>query len=178
MNHRLVIDPGHGGRAPGLVREVGGKKLVEAEANLQSALTLKYILKDVFGFPYDILLTRTENKTISWGSRMIPATLSVAIHYDIDNGGIPIYYQKGRCDSFYVAERLRILTGYKHPVWSTRRAAHTGGRLYIDDAKHPFVLWEVDQLINYEDSREWRVKKFTPIAKAIVEVFNDLVRGL
>lgn len=170
----LVIDPGHGGKYPGVVRESDGFR--EADATLATALTLKWLLKRL-GAPFSIMLTRTEDKTIPFSARVVPATLSISIHYDIPNGAKPIYHQKGRETSYYVAERLRLLTERQHPVWSTEAAAHTGGRLYIDDAKHEMVLLEVDTIDNYQDDRDYRIEKMLPVAGALMVIMDEIKDG-
>ena len=169
----LVIDPGHGGKHSGVVREDG---LREADATLATALTLKWLLVRMEA-PFGIMLTRTEDKSIPFSARVVPATLSVSLHYDIPNGAKPIYHQKDRLTSYYVAERIRLLTGKQHPVWSTEAAAHTGGRLYIDDAKHEMVLVEVDTIDKYVDDPDYRVEKMLPLAGALMVVMDEIKDG-
>ena len=95
--------------------------------------------------------------------------------YDIPRGAAPIYYQKGRCDSYYVARRIRVLAAPDKPLWSTEMARWT--RLFIDDAQHPAILYEVDTLDNYRDDREYRLEKMRPLARALVEVMRDIQLG-
>ncbi len=177
MEPLLVIDPGHGGKSTGVVYN----DIAEKDAALELALTLKYVLKEQLGFPYDVHLTRTDDRQIPWSARLVPATLAIAVHYDIPRGGMPIYYQQGRCDSFFVAEMLRLGTGRRNPVWSTREAVHTGRRLYIDDARHPFALWEadtIDHVVMGEDGKEYRLSLAQPMALALAEAMHVLVHGL
>jgi len=168
---RLVIDPGHGGKYPGVVHN----GIAEKEANLATALTLKHVLINELGAPFEIVLTRAVDGFTPFHRRTgIPGTLFFSVHYDIPNGASPIYHKKHDCLSCYVAQRLSRLTGRKHPVWSTSMAAHTGGRLYIDDAKYPAVLWEVAPIDMYQDSKEFRLKVVRPMAKALMEVMHEL----
>ena len=168
---RLVIDPGHGGDKPGVVFN----NLREADATLATALTLKYVLAEELNAPFEIAMTRAQDVFTPFNRRTgIPATLLISIHYDIEWGAKPMYWQQGRCDSYYVARRLVTITGFEHPLWETKRAAHTGGRLYIDDANHPAVLWEVDTINHYEDSKEYRLSRARPMAKALIEVMEEL----
>ena len=169
----LVIDPGHGGKYSGVVREDGFR---EADANLKTALTLKWLLKRMKA-PFGIMLTRIDDKTIPFSARVVPATLSLSLHYDIPNGAKPIYHQQGRQTSYYVAERLRLLTGRKHPVWSTEAAVHTGGRLYIDDAHHEMVLLEVDTIDQYQDDPDYRIEQMLPVAGALMVIMDEIKDG-
>jgi len=177
VEHRLVIDPGHGGRSAGVVYG----DVVEKDAALEMALTLKHVLVHELEFPFDIHMTRTGDRDVRWSERLVPATLSVAVHFDIPHGGMPIYYQQGRCESYFIAEYLRLFTNKRNPVWSTREAVHTGRKLYIDDARHPFVLWEADTIDHVklgEDGREYRLALARPMAQAIVNAFYMLMHGL
>ena len=173
---KLVIDPGHGGRATGVVyNRDDGSILVEKEANLATALTLKHVLIHEFGAAFDIELTRTTDEDTPFHARTKrPADLLVSIHYDAPWGRRVIYHQQYRCPSCYVAQRLNVVTGDEYAIWSTTEAAHTGGRLYIDDAKHLAVLVEVDRISDYRDSREYRLARTRPLAKAIMEVMSDI----
>lgn len=166
---KLVLDPGHGMPHPGVVYN----GVTEADANLAIALAIKWVLRNEIGVDFDIELTRTDKEFVPfhWRTNM-PADLMVSIHHDIPRGAAPIYHQRCRAKSAYIAYRLRLLTGARHPVWSTSQAAHTGGRLYIDDAKHPAVLWEVSTIDRYKDDREYRLSVARPIAKAIAEVMK------
>lgn len=171
MKKRLVIDPGHDGKAVGVVHD----GVMEKDATLATALTLKWVLVNELDVDFDVILTRTDDRPTPLHRRIaIPATLFFSVHYDIPHGGKPIYHQKRCGPSTYVAYRLSILTGGEHPVWSTRQAAHTGGRLFIDDAHHPAVLWEVDTIDKYRPEREYRLMKARPMARALVEVMKDL----
>jgi len=168
---RLVIDPGHGHPYTGVVYE----DKVEADAAFELAKTLKWVLLEELNVGFKVLLTRTDGMFVPFHKRTgIPADLLLSIHFDIPNGGMPIYYQQCRDDSAYVAHRLRILTGNRNPVWSTKRAAHQGGRLYIDDAHHVAVLWEADTIDNYKHTKEYRLSLARPMAKAVQEVMNEL----
>ncbi len=168
---RLVIDPGHGLPYTGVVHG----DIIEADAALALALTLKWVLKDQMGVDFDIVMTRYDRDFVPFHRRTsIPATLLFAIHFDIPHGGMPIYYQQCRDDSAYVAHRLRIMTGGRNPVWSTKQAAHTGGRLYIDDAKHPAVLWEADTIDRYRDDKNYRIELAVPMARALANVMGEL----
>ena len=76
---RIVIDPGHGGIQPGAVAKSG---LTEKEIALDVALRLKRLLRDS---PYEILLTRESDRTMSLEKRVAfanekKADLFVSIH--------------------------------------------------------------------------------------------------
>ena len=166
---RLVIDPGHGGKYPGVVYN----GLREADATLATALTLKYVLVNELSAPFDVVMTRTKDDVVPLHQRtQIPATLMVSLHYDIPNGAKPIYHQK-RCGvSAYVAYRLHYSVFGEHPVWPTTKARFT--RLYIDDAEHPAILVEVDTINNYQDSAEYRLAKMRKLATELVSIMKTL----
>ena len=175
---RLVIDPGHGGSRPGVVmKDDDGNILVrEADAALHTALTLKWVLLNEIGVPFDVVLTRNRDEWVPFARRTnTHGDLFVALHYDIPNGAKPIYYQARGGISRCIAGVLRILTGKEHPLWSTRMATHVGGRLYIDDVHYPAVLVEVDTIDNYKDDKEYRLGKMRPLAHALTEVMNEVV---
>ena len=175
---RLVIDPGHGGSRPGVVLKDNGGKVVirEADAALHTALTLKWVLLNELEVPFDVVLTRNEDVWVPFHRRTNTyGDLFVAVHYDIPHGGKPIYYQARGDVSKCVAGFVNALSGNEHPLWSTRRAAHVGGRLYIDDVHYPAILVEVDTIDNYKDNREYRLAKVRPLAKALKEVMNALL---
>jgi len=178
---KLVIDPGHGGHAPGVVVKdsTGRVVLKESDANLATALTLKWVLVNEMAAPFEVVLTRSTDEFVPLHRRAVmTGDLMVSLHYDIPNGGAPIYYQR-RCGvSAYVAYRANVLTGWRKPVWSTYEAVHTGRRLYIDDAKHPAILVEVDTIDKYVDSKEYRLSKMRPLAKSIIDIMNEFKSGL
>lgn len=168
---RLVIDPGHGYPYTGVVYD----GIVEADAAFALSKTLKWVLVEELKVGFDVIMTRYDESFVPFHKRTnMPATLLFSVHFDIPNGGMPIYFQQGRDDSAYVAHRLRILTDGRNPVWSTTRAAHQNGRLYIDDALHPAVIWEADTIDRYKDDKEYRLSLARPMANALIEVVHDL----
>jgi len=62
--HRIVIDPGHGGKDPGAI---GAGGLMEKDIVLAVALDLRDVLKEKYGF--EVLLTREKDEFLSLEER-------------------------------------------------------------------------------------------------------------
>lgn len=69
---RIVIDPGHGGEQPGAISTSG---LMEKDVTLDIALRLRRLME---GSPYEVLMTREADKTVSLADRVAFANTSKA----------------------------------------------------------------------------------------------------
>ena len=90
----VMIDPGHGGSAPG--NSSGG--MIEKDYNLNTSLaTTEYLRSKGF----NVIMTRDTDKTLSLGNRTalsnsLKPDLFTSIHYNASNGsgnGVEIYYK-------------------------------------------------------------------------------------
>lgn len=160
---RIFIDPGHGGvwrpnppkGDPGVVSPDGKK--IESNYTWLYSLKLREILSNA-GF--DVVLTREHNEhTITNRTRgTTPEDLFISIHFDtyLPGGRKMIYYAGLKNDSeskrFARVMDEYLKTGNIQPSTNSRF-----GRLYIDDAKCPAILIEVDKITDADDSEETMV---------------------
>lgn len=163
---RLFIDPGHGGHDPGTVSPDGVR---ESDAALATGLTLKWLTARR-GMPvllsrstdvYPGLTTRTR-AAAEWG-----ADVFVSVHYDSPGGRSLLYYSAAadrRNDSERLARRMAVILG----VPAVPSVQSRFGRLYIDDARMPALVWEVDPITAYEDDRGYRLWRTTALLTALV----------
>lgn len=157
----IVIDPGHGGRDSGTFH---GRQ-TEKAANLAMALTLKALLVDA---GYDVELTRAGDFYPSWPERTHPRgeALFLSVHFNMPHSYACVYHQQRGGRSQGLAEILAAACGMRaDKVWSTTRSRF--GRLYIDDVKATAVMFEVDSIERYQDTKEYRLSKAVPAVKAI-----------
>ena len=106
--HRVVIDPGHGGKDPGAIGPRGTK---EKDVSLQIAKKLALTLKKELGL--EVFLTRTRDQTLSLEDRTAfaekqKADLFISIHANAADaksvGGVQTFYLNNA--SSKAAERL------------------------------------------------------------------------
>lgn len=167
-NIKIRIDPGHGGSDPGVVDEK--RHITEKYANLETAFTLKYLLT-LEGFP--VTMSRTDDKRPTYPERVedVGQQLTIALHYNSANTYPCVYHQLrgGKSQSF--AECLAHLAGIPATkVWDAKSSRFP--QLYIDDAHGMAILWEVDAITGFEDSKEYRMARCTPVVKAIKAYFD------
>lgn len=174
----IVIDPGHGSIAdvwradPGTVDPARGIK--ESEANLATAVTLAYLLKEA---GYRVRLTRTDERNPGYDARTEDhgQVLLISVHYDAHNIPTPrrgVFYrsEQGRPK---INESSKIAKAFAKALgdgWVRPTTAR--GRLYIDNAgAFPAVLVEFDRITDYQDTKEYRIKRTSPL----VEVIKGLI---
>lgn len=175
----IVIDPGHGKPDPGTVDPLRGT--TESEANLATAVTLAYLLKQA---GYRIYLTRTDDTNPGYPARVKDRgqALFISVHYDTWQLKEPtrgVYYRSeaGKpkvAESNRVAKELaaawdKALGGKKGWVKPTKVARFK--RLYIDDnGAYPAVLIEVDRITDYQPTKEYRLRMMSPLVDAIKDL--------
>ena len=161
----IKLDPGHGGTDPGVVDT--GRGVLEKDANLATVLTLKYLLEQQ---GIKVVLSRKTDVKPSYPDRVKAEGQQalIAVHYNMMKSYPCIYYQQGALPrSLALANTISMLCKIPDAkVWSTATESRWG-RLYIDDSKTNAVLWEVDCIDRYEDSRAYRMERCMPVVRAI-----------
>lgn len=160
---KIIIDPGHGGvwrpqpprGDPGVVH---GTK-IESRYTWLYAQTLRDVLS---GAGFSVVMTRShDNYTVPLRERTVmtrPEDLFISLHFDSVVGGRRMIFFAGqnnniRGESIRLAENLDeyLKTGVIRPSTTSRF-----GRLYIDDARCPAVLVEIDRIDRADGSLEAR----------------------
>ena len=165
----IKLDAGHGAEDPGVVDS--GRKMLEKNANLETVLTLKYLLNQA---GINVVMSRTDDSRPSYANRVKDEgqQLLIAVHYNMLGSYPCIYYQHNRPRSRAFANTLSWTTGIPDAkVWDTS-TEHRWGRLYIDDSVPVAVLWEVDAIGAYRDERAYRLAKCLPVVKAVKGFFD------
>ncbi|GGN97911.1 N-acetylmuramoyl-L-alanine amidase family protein [Saccharibacillus kuerlensis] len=131
----VVIDPGHGGEKPGAIY-TGGPTLKEKDVNLDMALKVEALLKQVEGL--DVVMTRSDDTDVSLQGRVdiaesLDADIMVSIHANsMPRGTKPT----SGTETLYTKPESKTLaeTIHKHVIQATglpdRRAKYQN--LYID----------------------------------------------
>lgn len=164
----LLLDPGHGGSDPGVYDKK--RDIAEKDANLRTALTLKWLLVKELGDDIKVKFTRTIDfyPSLSRRTKNGDYDAFLSIHYDWARGFPMVYYasEKGSTMSYDFGHDLAKALGDVR-LWPTE--ASRFGRLYIDDvpSNKISVLWEVDRITNYQDTAEYRIEKCVPVVKFI-----------
>lgn len=163
---RIIIDPGHGGvwrpnpprGDPGVVTPDGKK--IESHYNWIYAQTLRDILTKA-GF--EVLMTREhDDYTVDNRERTketTPEDLFISIHFDTYVGGRRMIYFAG-LSNLLSEDSLRLareIDSYLDTKDIRSSVSSRFGRLYIDDAKCPAILIEVDRIDRADDSMEARL---------------------
>ena len=175
---KIVIDPGHGGRwrpspprgDPGVVTPDGEK--IESHYNWLYAQTLRDVLQKA-GF--EVVMTREhDNYTVDNRERTRatePGDLFISIHFDSVVGGRRMIYFAGlnnalRDDSLKFAKEVDA-----HLKTKDLRSSTTSrfGRLYIDDAKCPAILIEVDRIDRADGSVGARLEFANNVLSGIMD---------
>lgn len=160
------LDPGHGGSAPGVLYGT----LPEKTANLATALTFKWVLAEL---GHRVTMSRYDDRTVHNGQRVVSgADVVVSLHYDSTPGRSLIYYpaagiSPAQSRSTIVAAKLAKALDI--PVWPS--TASRFGKLYIDHAQVPCVLYEVDRLSDYQDDPVYRTRKAGLFLGALLSAF-------
>lgn len=115
----IVIDPGHGGTAPGTTQCPG---LYEKDANLDIALRLEAVLEAV---GYDVRLTRTDDSTLSnndrytfansvGGDALVSIHLNGSTNHSVD--GTQGFYGKKRKDEEFTRVVHQAMVNELNPI--------------------------------------------------------------
>jgi len=169
---RLFIDAGHGGQDPGTVDPKRG--LAEKELTLDMALALKWLAVkrgiavglSRAGDSYPALTERTRT------ARTFQADLFVSVHFDSPGGRSMLYYSGAadkRNDSKQLVRRVAAIMRLPFESSATSRF----GRLYIDDAVMPALLWEVDAVDRASTSRDYRIEHAATFLTALVAAWTE-----
>lgn len=142
----IYIDPGHGGvwpdGDPGVVSEDGTK--IESFYNWKYANKLQEVLIEN-GFMVELTRNQDEYK-IPYSQRTSVAKkedLLISLHFDTWMGGKKLIYYSSQGNSQDLAESIDEFFG-SGDIRKTQSSRF--GRLYIDDAKCPAILIEIDRI--------------------------------
>lgn len=162
----IVLDAGHGGSDPGTTCP----GMSEKRANLETVLTIKFLLADQLGLP--VVLTRADDHRPTYSERQqVPpdAFVYVSVHYNSPGTYGLVYHQHGSPASERLAVALSEETRL-HRVWSSRLSNHNG--LYIDAVPVPAVLLEVAAIDDYPqnetDARAFRLHVARAVVRALI----------
>lgn len=143
---KIYVDPGHGGvwpkGDPGVVSE-DGQKIESRYTWLYANRLVSRLEKE--GFKAQLTRTQDEYK-IPYSDRTKdakPEDILISLHFDTYLGGKKLIYYGQQVKSLRLAESIDTFFGSKDLRASTTSRF---GRLYIDDAKSPAVLIEVDRI--------------------------------
>lgn len=158
--YRVVIDPGHGGTDPGAI----GNGIVEKEINLEVALKLRDLLvldtgDSGGGAAWDVLMTRTDDTSISLGGRTSlanswPADYFVSIHHNAfsssaANGTESFSFSDGTTSAF-VRDNLQGELLSAHGLFD--RGSKTANFFVLRETVMPAALTEAGFLSNPTDA--------------------------
>jgi N-acetylmuramoyl-L-alanine amidase len=143
---KIYIDPGHSGvwpkGDPGVVSQDGTK--IESYYNWMYANALKNHL-DKKGFLTELTREQDEYR-IPFSQRTnkaLPRDLLISLHFDTFQGGRKMIYYSQKTESLKLAEHI---DKFFQSNFIRQTTTSRFGRLYIDDAKCPAVLVEVDRI--------------------------------
>lgn len=165
----VMLDPGHGGRDPGVVTG----SITEKAENLEMALTLKHILETEHKLRVGLTRTSDTYPELLQRTNMAEqakAEVFVSCHYDIVTPGERWgCYHDGKASSLNLARAISMgLDGVNgsRGAWVRSHTASRFGRLYIADFNRgPSVLVEFGPIRNAQEAERLRMAK--AIAPAI-----------
>lgn len=149
---RIVIDPGHGGKDPGIVSKM--YNYAEKSATLDTALRLKIILEKL-GF--EVLLTRDKDKFVDLPDRCdyankVKADLFISLHF---NGGAPKDSTTSGIETYCLTVAGESSTNHSKKTASSIMLP--GNRL---DALNLLLAWSVHQrAVNSTGTEDRAVKR-------------------
>lgn len=158
--YRVVIDPGHGGTDPGAI----GNGIVEKEINLEVALKLRDLLvldtgDSGGGAAWDVLMTRTDDASVSLGGRTSlanswPADYFVSIHHNAfsssaANGTESFSFSEGTTSAF-VRDNLQSELLSAHGLFD--RGSKTANFFVLRETVMPAALTEAGFLSSPVDA--------------------------
>lgn len=174
----LVLDPGHGGKATGAIYK-GGPTLMEKNVNLEMALKVEALLKQVDGL--DVVMTRSDDTDVSLQGRVdIAESLNADIMVSIHANSMPVGSKPtSGTETLYTKPESKKLaeTIHKHLIEATglpdRRAKYQN--LHVDrESNMPTALVETGFLYAGGDVEKltdpaWQDRVAQAIAAGIVE---------
>ena len=187
----IVIDAGHGGSDPGALGKEDGEVVArESEINLDVALKTVKILKDK---GYNVVTTRTSDKTVSLGGRCkiandADAELFISIHSNAmgegreEVNGTMVFYgaEKDKEKPWVPSKTLASnILGYLYKALETENLGiQVGDELaVIRGTDAPAVLVELAFITNVDDreklmDEDYRQKAAEAIANGIIKTIN------
>ncbi|OWA34100.1 hypothetical protein B9G55_17385 [Saccharibacillus sp. O16] len=174
----VVLDPGHGGKATGAIYK-GGPTLMEKNVNLDMALKVEALLKQVEGL--DVVMTRSDDTDVSLQGRVdIAESLNADIMVSIHANSMPVKSKPtSGTETLYTKPESKELaeTIHKHVIKATglpdRRAKYQN--LHVDrESNMPTALVETGFLYAGGDVEKltdpaWQNRVAEAIAAGIVE---------
>ncbi|NGZ75156.1 N-acetylmuramoyl-L-alanine amidase family protein [Saccharibacillus alkalitolerans] len=174
----VVLDPGHGGKATGAIY-TGGPTLMEKDVNLDMALKVEALLKQVAGL--DVVMTRSDDTDVSLQGRVdiaenLNADIMVSIHANSMTKGTK---PTSGTETLYTKPESKKLaeTIHKHLIKATglpdRKARYQN--LHVDrESNLPTALVETGFLYAGGDVEKitdpaWQNRVAEAIAAGIVE---------
>jgi len=157
---RIVIDPGHGGKDPGAVKDLYKGKLVKEKDITLAAAHLLYVSS--LPYYYDILLTRTGDETVSLSDRVnkaidFNANLFISLHCNASEdetaNGVEVWvYENSK--AFDLAKTVCELISRR--VDLKNRGVKTTSKLYVlKKTPMPAILVEMGFITSRFDV--WRL---------------------
>ncbi|MEA4847135.1 MAG: N-acetylmuramoyl-L-alanine amidase family protein [Clostridiaceae bacterium] len=183
----VLIDPGHGGKDPGAIAI--DKKTQEKDLNLDVALRLNRILKDI-GF--NTIMTRTDDRYVDLASRSGLANdnyvdFFMSIHFNAFNSsakGIEtLYFPNEVTDEYRFDNKEMANIFHKELINSLKRTSRgitpRPGLHVLNKTKMPAILAELGFITNPEDfaeikKEEYRETAARALAVSIVKHFRDI----
>ncbi|MDO3408225.1 N-acetylmuramoyl-L-alanine amidase family protein [Saccharibacillus sp. CPCC 101409] len=175
----VVIDPGHGGKATGAIYKGDGLTLQEKDVNLQMALKVEQLLKQVNGL--DVVLTRSDDTDVSLQGRVdIAENLNADIMVSIHANSMPVGSKAtSGTETLYTKNESKLLaqTIHKYVIKATglpdRKAKYQN--LHVDrESNLPTALVETGFLYAGGDVQkltdpQWQDRVAQAIVDGIVE---------
>ncbi|WP_245583531.1 N-acetylmuramoyl-L-alanine amidase family protein [Paenibacillus assamensis] len=174
----IVIDPGHGGKHPGSIGQLG---TFERDVTLQMAKEMEQELLEKTGAT--VLLTRNQDETVDLQQRVdiaaeARADLFLSIHFDAfttnDVEGMTTYHKDSHDQPIAQAVHDRLM----EKDFDTRdRGVRVGDYYVLRENTVPALLLELGYISNEKDERRMRSLDFHKEAsEAIVEGMIDYFR--
>lgn len=183
----VVIDPGHGGKDPGATAI--DKKTYEKDLNLDVALRLDRILKDI-GF--NTIMTRSDDRYVDLASRSGLANncysdFFMSIHFNAfmssAKGIETLYYPNDITDDYPIDNRKiadifnnELIDALKRP---SRGVTPRPGLHVLNKTKMPAILAELGFLTNSEEfeqikKEDYREMAARALAASIVKYYQEI----
>lgn len=183
----VLIDPGHGGKDPGAMAI--DKKTVEKDLNLDVALRLNRILKDL-GF--NTMMTRTDDRYVDLASRSGMANNNyvdffMSIHHNAFNSsakGIETLYYPNEITEEYPIDNKKMANIFHTELIDALKRPSRGitprpGLHVLNKTKMPAILAELGFITNSEEfaqikKEEYREMAARALAVSIVKFFKEI----
>ncbi len=182
----IVIDPGHGGGAPGAIKQ----GIMEKDINLGIVKELKELL-DENDQNIGVYYTRTEDVNPTFGQRAqlgekAGANLFISVHCNStsdgemsDYHGVEVLYDEQKSEEEYGGERLAqiCLEEFTAATGSKGNGITKGNSIYIlRNSEVPAALIEVGFMTNQEELHRMTTEEFQQ--RAAQGVYQAILRAL